>query len=286
MRRLAFHLVRIFLVVLLGGLLGATLVRASPGFGVDEQELDMRLSHESMQALRQSDASHEPLAAYYLRSLRQMVRGDLGFSRTLQEPVRQLLQERFPETLKSVFYGLVLGWSVSVLFAFIPILLQSWKADLFASMLAGIALSIPAAMLALLFVIGHAPGRLVIGLIVFPKVFRYIRNLLRHSAGQPHVVAAWARGLTRFEIMFRHVLRSAAPQLLALAGVSVTLAFAAAIPVEVVCDLPGIGQLAWKAAMGRDMALLVDLTMIVTLITLVANSAADLMMPRVRTGEI
>ncbi len=86
--------------------------------------------------------------------------------------------------------------------------------------------------------------------------------------------------------MLRHILRTTAPQLLALAGVSVSVAFAAAIPVEVVCDLPGIGQLAWKAAMGRDLALLVTLTMIVTLVTLVANSAADLMTHSIRTGEV
>jgi ABC-type dipeptide/oligopeptide/nickel transport system permease component len=46
--------------------------------------------------------------------------------------------------------------------------------------------------------------------------------------------------------------------------------------VEAVCDLPGIGQLAWKAALGRDLELLVNLTMIVTMVTLLANSAADL----------
>ncbi len=34
---------RLLLVLLLGGLLGATLVRLGPGFGVDERELDQRL---------------------------------------------------------------------------------------------------------------------------------------------------------------------------------------------------------------------------------------------------
>src|SRR5436305_2004666 len=57
----------------------------------------------------------------------------------------------------------------------------------------------------------------------------------------------------------------------------VSLGFAAAIPVEVLCDLPGIGQLAWKAALGRDLYLLINLTMIVTVITLLANSASDLL---------
>jgi ABC-type dipeptide/oligopeptide/nickel transport system permease component len=54
------------------------------------------------------------------------------------------------------------------------------------------------------------------------------------------------------------------------------MALAASIPVEVLCDLPGIGQLAWKAALSRDLALLVDLTMLVTLVTLVANAGGDM----------
>jgi peptide/nickel transport system permease protein len=82
-----------------------------------------------------------------------------------------------------------------------------------------------------------------------------------------------------------HILPVAAPQLFALAGVSVSLAFAAAIPVEVLCDLPGMGQLAWQAAMGRDLVLLVNLTMMVTLITVVANSAAEMATAPLGAGE-
>jgi peptide/nickel transport system permease protein len=71
-------------------------------------------------------------------------------------------------------------------------------------------------------------------------------------------------------------LPSAAPALLALVGVSVSMAFGAAIPIEVVCDSPGIGQLAWQAALGRDLPLLVNITIFVTLLTLTANSISDL----------
>jgi len=121
--------------------------------------------------------------------------------------------------------------------------------------------------------------------IVFPKIFHYARNLLARAAALPHVLTARSKGAGGARILLRHVLPVAAPQLLALAGVSVSLAFAAAIPVEALCDLPGIGQLAWQAAMGRDLPLLVNLTMIVTLVTLMANSAADLAARRPKAGE-
>ena len=64
--------------------------------------------------------------------------------------------------------------------------------------------------------------------------------------------------------------------MLALVGVSASIAFGAAIPVEVICDLPGVGQLAWKAALARDLPVLINLTLLIALITQLANAASDL----------
>jgi ABC-type dipeptide/oligopeptide/nickel transport system permease component len=46
--------------------------------------------------------------------------------------------------------------------------------------------------------------------------------------------------------------------------------------------LAGIGQLAWQAALARDLPLLVDITILVTLVTLLANSGADVIGQMVR----
>jgi peptide/nickel transport system permease protein len=275
--RLGKHGARVALTVVLGGLMGATLVRFAPGFGVDEAELDSRLSPQSVQALRQAQAGQENLAAFYFHYLSQLLRGDLGTSHSLQRPVAELLKKRAPETAKSVAGGLALGWILGFSLAIAVVMARSWGLDLFATLLSGIFLCLPAAVLALLFVIAHMPGRLVLALIVFPNIYRYARNLLLRSASLPHVLTARAKGLGNFHLLLRHILRPAAPQLLALAGVSVSIAFTAAIPVEALCDLPGLGQLAWKAALSRDLSLLVTLTMIVAVVTLAANSLSDLL---------
>jgi peptide/nickel transport system permease protein len=275
--RLAKHGGRIALTVLLGGLLGATLVRVAPGFGVDEAELDSRLSGQSMQALRDNDRAGQDLATFYLHYLSRLVHGDLGTSRSLQRPVTELLRERAPETAKSVALGLVLGWILGLSLAIAVVMSRSWGLDLLVSLLGGTLLCLPAAVLALLFLLARMPGRLVLALIVFPNIFRYSRSVLVRSAASAHVLTARAKGLGNFAVLFAHILRPAAPQLLALAGVSVSIAFTAAIPVEALCDLPGLGQLAWKAALSRDLHLLVTLTMIVAVVTLLANSVSELL---------
>jgi len=279
-RPLLQHAATILITVLVGCFLGASLVRFSPGFGVDEAELDPRHSAASIAAMRQENGADENIVAFYVHYLERMAHGDLGMSRTLNRPVAELIRERFPETMKSVAVGLLLGWILGFALAIPVAMFRSWLIDISASTTAGILLCVPAAVLALIFVLMRAPGRFVVALIVFPKVFRYARNLLVRSADLPHVLTARAKGLRNVRILFWHILPNVGPQLLALAGVSVSLAFAATIPVEVLCDLPGIGQLAWRAALGRDLYLLVNLTLIVTVVILIANSAADLAKPR------
>jgi peptide/nickel transport system permease protein len=277
--------VKILITVFIGGFLGATLVRLAPGFGVDEEQLDGRLNARSIQALRDNRAHDANLLVFYSGYLKRLLHGDLGESRTLQRPVSELVAERLPETLKSVSLGLALGWTAGFLLAVAMVMSRAWYLDLFGSLLVGVLLCLPAAVLALLFVLAQAPARLLLALVVFPKIFRYSRNLLSRSSALPHVLTARAKGLGNMRVLVWHILPTAAPQLLALLGVTVSVAFTAAIPMEALCDLPGIGQLAWKAALGRDVALLVNLTMIVTLVTLVANSASDVMGRTFRVRE-
>jgi peptide/nickel transport system permease protein len=280
LHRVLQHAATIVIVVLLGGFLGASLVRFTPGFGVDEAELDPRRSSASIESIRRANGTDESIFAFYIHYLSRMAHGDLGISRTLNRPIAELVAERFPETVKSVALGLLLGWILGFAMAVPAAVCRSWVLDMTASTTAAFLLCIPAAVLAILFVLIGAPGRMVVAFIIFPKVFRYARNLLVRSANLPHVLTARAKGLGEVRIFVWHILPSVGPQLLALAGVSVSLAFAATIPAEVLCDLPGIGQLAWKAALGRDLYLLVNLTMIVTVVTLIAHSVADLARPR------
>jgi peptide/nickel transport system permease protein len=267
---------RILVTLLLGGLLGATLVRLGPGFGVDERELDSRLSADSLQAVRSERAADNNVALFYWRYLSGLAHGDFGFSRTLNRPVSELLRERLPLTLESLAYGVLGGILTGLALALATVAWRAPGANFIAAALSGVCLALPAAVIALVFLWIGAPGRWAIALAVFPHVYRYAKNLLVATYNSPHVLAAQARGVSPIRVLLAHVFTPAAPQLAALAGISVSLAFGAAIPIEVITDTPGVGQLAWKAAMDRDLPLLVNVTVLVALLTLAANSLADL----------
>jgi ABC-type dipeptide/oligopeptide/nickel transport system permease component len=199
--------------------------------------------------------------------------------------VRELLADRGPVTLRLAGYGLIAGWTLGLALA---IGAGQWKhraMDLFASSITAVLLCLPAALIGLLILIARAQWWWAIALVILPKIYYYTRGLLENVAQQPHILLARAKGLGRTRILVWHVFPSILPELLALAGVTVSLAFSAAIPIEALCDIPGAGQLAWQAALGRDMPILVTSTLLLALITRLANGAADLAITAFRPGQ-
>jgi peptide/nickel transport system permease protein len=273
MRRLC----ALLLLFLLAGFCGATLLRFAPGFGVDERELDPRLSTETLAQIRESRAMDRNLFAFYGRFLAGAFTGDLGVSRSLDRPVAKLLQERLPVTVRLVGYGIFGAWIAGLGCALATALWpRGMVIDLAGTVASCILLSLPAGLIAILFLYWRGPLPIALGLLLFPRIFTYVRNLMEKAHGMPHVLQAQARGIGRIAIVFRHVIPIVAPQLGTLAAVSVSLALGAAIPLEVLCDQPGIGQLAWQAAVGRDLPLLVGLTLVMALIVMSVNTVSDI----------
>jgi peptide/nickel transport system permease protein len=253
--------------VLIGGLLTAALIRNSPGFDVDERQLDTRLDAQSHAQARSEHAAYDNLFRFYGQYMKGLLHGDLGMSSSLDAPIAELIRARLPVTARNMALGLAGGW----LLAFLLALTNSRIVAAFSVLL----LSAPSAALAVLVFVLHGPLYWVIALVLFPQLFDYLRNLFADAYEQPHIVTAQAKGVPPAFIFWRHVLPVCGPQLLALAGISTTIAFAATIPVETLGGLPGIGQLAWQAATARDLPLLMVLTMLITLFTQVCNMVSD-----------
>jgi peptide/nickel transport system permease protein len=262
---------------LVGALLGATLVRFSPGYGMNESELDPRLSQASREALRSEHQLHSGLLVFYGNYLVHSAHGDFGNSEWLHRPIASLLKERFPLTLRSVALGILTAWSAAALLAVAALLFPGRALDLTGTLASGLLIALPGAVVAIFAVYLRAPVFVAVGAVIFPKIYRYLRNLLAQAHGQPCVLAARARGLGEMRLLLRHVIPLAAPPVVALLGVSISMGFGAAIPIEALCDSPGIGQLAWLAALNRDLPLIMTLTLFVTVITVAANSAAEML---------
>ncbi|HEX4602694.1 MAG TPA: ABC transporter permease [Candidatus Angelobacter sp.] len=271
----SWALLRLAAVMLMASFAGAMLMRVAPGFSSDDQELNSGLSAQSIQAVRKARLVDANVPRFYAQYIASLVKGDLGVSRSLNLPVKDLLRERLPVTLLNLAFALAVGWLLGLALA---IATQTWNLralTFLANGLSGTFISTPAAALALVFLLLRWSPAFAAALLVFPKIYRYAQNLLQQSSEMPHVLTARAKGAGPWRVLAWHVAPIALPQLIALVGVSISIGIGVLLPIEVVSDVAGIGQLAWHAAQSRDLPLLVNLTMVVTFMTVCATLVSD-----------
>jgi peptide/nickel transport system permease protein len=274
--RVLSSLVNLAIVVLAGGFAAAALVRFSPGFDVDENSWNPRLSASTIEAMHRAREAESRLPQFYLRYLRRALHGDFGISDAYKQPVSDLLRERAPVTARLVVFGTCGGLALGALFAWMAVWPRRAFPELVSISASGLLLAIPPAVLALGFFFYQAPLSLAVALAVLPRVFGTIRAVLGDLYASPALLAARARGIGAGQIALRYVLSAGLPQWLALAGVAVMLAFGLAVPIEALCDVPGIGQLAWKAALARDLPVLCALGLIVTFLVAAVQSVGEI----------
>jgi len=275
LRFTGWAILRLVGIMLMASFAGAMLMRIAPGFGSDDQELNSGLSAESIQAVRQARQADANIPKFYAQYLVSLVKGDLGTSRSLNQPVKDLLRERLPVTLFNLAFALAAGWLLGLALAIAAQTLRWPGLNFLANGLSGTFISTPAAALALIFLLLRLPPAFAAALLVFPKIYRYARNLLEQSSEMPHVLTARAKGAGPLRVLAWHIAPVALPQLIALVGVSISIGIGVLLPIEVVSDVAGIGQLAWQAAQSRDLPLLINLTMIVTFVTVCATLISD-----------
>jgi peptide/nickel transport system permease protein len=259
-----------------GGFAAAALVRFSPGFDIDENAWNPKLSAATVEAMHAERERENHLPRFYWSYLRAALHGDFGVSDSLRQPVSELLSSRAPVTLVLVGEGTAGGLILGALLAWLAVWPRRTSLTVAASAASGLLLAIPPAVLALAFYFAQAPYALALSLAVLPRVFGTMRTVFEDLSVSSVLLAARARGLGPLTLAMRYVTIPAMPTLAPLAGVALVLGFGLCIPIEALCDIPGVGQLAWKAAQARDLPLLCGLALIVTFIVAVVQSPAAL----------
>ena len=266
------------LTLLAGGFLTLWMVRSAPGYDSDASELDGRRSAESVAALRAANRDSQPILKAYVSYMQRLARGDLGTSRAWGRPVAGLLGQGALITAKSTGVGLLFGWLAAVALAFVRSIRRIRPVAEFARALSSLCLCVPAPALAIvtcLFLHGagaEARVAATVAVLIAARTLLSSIPIVEAAAREGHVLHARTRGVSTLRLSLNHVLRRAAPALAALLAAAVPLAFAIAVPVETVCNLPGAGQLAWLAAQKRDLPLLTAMT--ISLLTLTLSTGA------------
>lgn len=267
-------LARTLAIVLLVMVGSTVLVRFAPGYLSDAREMDSRYGDAARAELSAEAARSGSLRHLLSIELSGWLRGDSGISREYGVPVSELILPRLAVTGKLMLRALVLAWLLALCASLLSSSVR--KPSMLWQTPAALLLAVPtAAMATLCLLAGHGGPVLVMALLLAARDFKFLHHALRNAWLDPHLLQARAQGVKTHRLVIGHILPSIGPQLSALASLSIVTALSALVPVEVIFNVPGLGELAWNAALNRDLPVLLAVTIIMALAVTLAGMASD-----------
>jgi peptide/nickel transport system permease protein len=237
------------------------LVRFAPGYFTDYREMDAKYAQAAQAEIQAEAAQQQSASLIAMRMVKGWLKGDLGESRQYGVPVAELIGARLRVSALLLVRGILWGWLLAICTA-LPISGMR-KGGILWGLPFTLLLAIPTAAMATACILAEAGGPvLVLSLIVAAREFKFLRNLLEGAWRSPHLLQGRAQGLSTRALVTMHILPNVAPQLCALATLSIVTALGALVPIEVIFTVPGVGQLAWSAVMNRDLPVLVAVSLL------------------------
>lgn len=266
LQRQLLHCLRLCSLLAFASLGTVLLVRYAPGYFASADEMDAQHSeHGQALVLAQQASEGSPVQAW-LHFCHGLLHGELGRSRQYDVPVRTLLLPRLRVTGKLLLLAALPAPLLALLCALPCSLLRTPALQRWAALatLAGVAVPVSVlASAALLSGLG-GPIAVLLGMLAV-RDFRFFSRLLRRQSKAPYLIYARACGMTHLRSICQTVLRPMWGQLLSVVTLSCVTALSALIPVEVIFGIPGAGQMAWTAAMNRDLPVLLAVTLLMAL---------------------
>lgn len=233
----------------------------------------------------------------YFKLLWNALHGDFGFSASKNAPVAQLISERLPQTLALGGLAVVLSVVEGLGFGYLAASARSPALARLLARLPAFGVSIPSFWLGLLlihlfaFTLGWLPATGNDGFqsLILPaftlsiySAAIYAQLLIRgfeEVSREPFITTAYAKGLTRGEVRFRHAFRNAALPILTLVGLQIGNTLSGAVLVETVFTRTGVGRLAEEAVLRQDIPVVLAVVTLSAAGFVLVNLLVDLLYP-------
>jgi peptide/nickel transport system permease protein len=243
----------------------------------------------------------DPLVMRYLYWAGGVLKGDLGESQRMQQPVLDLILEKLPVTLElaaiAMAIALVIGLTAGVISAVARDTVWDYAANGFALW----GLSTPnfwlGIMMILLFsvTLGWLPASgyvspfenlkanlasmimpaFVLGNAIAAVLMRHTRSAMLQVLNSDYVRTARAKGLDEHVVVLKHALRNALIPVITLGALEFGTLLSGAVLTEQVFSIPGFGKLIVDAVFNRDYAVVQGVVLFTATAYIVLNLLAD-----------
>jgi peptide/nickel transport system permease protein len=267
------------------------------------------ISPETVELIKKQLGLDRPVAEQYVRWIASFVRGDFGMSLQYNRPVRSLLSEAIPNTLRltlaALFLHVLLGVALGVFSA-----VKRYSFFDKASTIAALGVySIPSFWLALMLILlfslklGILPSShmqtigmeglggfalfvdrikhlvlpaFVLGVASAAGTARYMRGSMLDVLREDYIRTARAKGLPEKKVYLKHALRNAALPVVTIVGLSLPFLLGGAVVTEKIFSWPGMGRLMVDAIYSRDYPVVLAVNFIVAGMVILGNLLADI----------
>ena len=272
---------------------------------------------ESLAAMEEKLGLNQPALSRYLQWTGGLLQGQSGMSISYDTPTAELMLERMHVTLPLAAMAMSMTVLIALCLGLYAASKQNSSGDLGVMTLSQLGLALPnfwlAILLILLFAVqlqwvsaGGFPGWSTddggglwagVAALVLPAtalaavqtaiLTRVTRSAVIESMSDDYVRTARAKGLSKSQVLWGHVLRNAMIPVVTVMGLQFGNLITSAIVIENVFVLPGIGRLIFQAIANRDLIVVRDVVMLLSAMVIVINFLIDLLYawidPRIKT---
>ncbi len=250
----------------------------------------------------------KPVFERFLDWAGHAITGDFGVSWFTNEPIMDALANRLPVTVTIVLFAILISAALAVVLGMAAAIKGGWV-DRLVQILAVAGFAVPAFVVAILLITFFAvnywnviPPDLLLpatgwvplsedpGLwfksIILPTLSlvvatvassaQQIRSAIKAVMERDWVRTLRSRGVPEREILFKHVLRSAAPAGLTVLSLQFVGLLGGSVIIESVFALPGVGQLAVSSTSLGDTPVIMGVVVYTVIIVILVNLLVDL----------
>lgn len=296
LRRLGAGVVLLFVITTVA----YALLYSSSG-DVARKVIGENATDEQVAALTEELGLDRPFFEQYREWLADAITGDFGTSYYTGRSVATTIADRLPVSLSLVVVGMLITAAISVVIGMTAAIRGGWT-DRVLQVLSVVGLSLPNFFVAMLLILAFAinrswfPATGYVPLVDDPagwakslvlpvtalatsaiaSASQQIRGATRDVLELDFVRTLESRGLSRRSILFRHVLRNAAPPALTVLSLQFIGMLGGTVAVEQVFGLRGLGSLTVQSALDSDIPQLMAIVVFMVALVVVVNLVIDI----------
>ncbi len=259
---------------------------------------------EDVALVRHEYGLDRPLPVQYLAWASKAVRGDLGYSKFLQQPVFAIVWTRLPATMKLGGIALLLALMIAIPLGVLAALYRNTVVDQAALAFALVGQAIPTFWFALILMVvfsarlrwlpisGDSTWKhfvlpsVALSFYAIPSLMRLTRSGMLDVLLSDYVRTARAKGLRPAVILFKHALRNAILPVISLSAVQLGFMLGGSVVIENIFAINGLGNLSWQSIKRADFEVMQAIVLILGFFFVFLTFLADLLNafldPRIR----